>query len=610
MCVLDRIVARGGVVSAVDQSLIRYLREHSRNGATVGEALGEIRAWVGDRSRTLAIDLAVAQSEVMRPGAARRMLVDVAETYGATSAVVTRLLASYDDPSGMVGQAARLLEVAPLEGEEIALRLFRLADQAALEDAIERDSGALLLEGWYRLALFDPAGALDSLAQLSDAERRGVGARLLAVRAFTLDGRFDDANLEIDSLLNEGTVDARRGAVRALFDMQRYTEASTIATELAERADASSLDLVNAARLALNAGDETRAAAWLTRALELDPHDESSREVLITLALESTPPDEALATGNMRAIRELRPEGRLVRWVTATQMLQRGFQARAQPILMSLLEEEPGDQRAFDAIMGVWVARAGEGESEESLAWLGEQILRRPLDHWLVAGRARVLAAAGLAEQAERELAAAHEIAPAPILAMHRELIMRELLGRGDEADALAMQRLEAGPRGIDAAVEIVVRLIERDRLGAARLALEDHTPASFELTREQSSKVANAIRNGLDELTPLRPTLDLFAGIGARCRPISGELTLLWLAVVRQPVGGVPAGMVDDGVALIEASGEPGAMNVLRALRRESAGRRSDPEREGRACLRAGRRVPRPGAGRRARALPAGPSE
>lgn len=576
LSVLDHIIDQEGVASPADRHLLRYLADHAHLGTTLGDAVGEVRTWAGTGSTTMTIDLALAQSETLKPSQARRLLRDTMATSGVTGPLITQLLRTHGGSSAedIVAEAIGILNMAPLEGDEIVSRLFRLGlDQTALEAAIadSRAPRAGELQGWYELALHDPEGVLAALDTLDREMRDAPSAQLLAVRAMAMAGAWAQVQAELDALYTRTDVESKRALVRALFSVQRFSDARAIASRLADQTDATTLDLLNASRLAIDAGEGWQAKAWLERALQRDAHDEASRELLITLALESTPPDQSLATANVRAIRELRPGGRLVRWVMATQMLQRGFGARAEPVLDSLIQDEPGDRRAFDALMSVWVEQSANIEGlNEALAWVETQVERRPLDVWLVAGQARLLAAAGRGEEAVLVLKDAYDQNPAPILAWHRETMLRELLDRPEEAEALTMRRLGDGPLGIDATIDLVTYLLSDGRLAEFPGVLADHTPEAFELTREQASGLSDAINESLTERSSLRPALKVLASIGDRCAPIPGEMTMLWLALLREPTAMGPAGSVEDALDLVNATGETGALEVLNAIRRQ----------------------------------------
>jgi tetratricopeptide (TPR) repeat protein len=134
-----------------------------------------------------------------------------------------------------------------------------------------------------------------------------------------------------------------------------------------------------------------------------------------------------------------------------------------------------------------------------------------------------------------------------------REWVVREVLEKPDDADRLALERLGTARGGIDHSIERAELLMQKGRVDEATAALVDGVPASAQLTREQSARLATVILK-IDPKT-------LATGDAAR---IGSALHLLDLIAGRVPLGDqlhrmrlvlLTAAHYDDPKRLIEAA-------------------------------------------------------
>lgn len=554
LAVIDHIVEHARVVTSEDLSLIRYLADNTTLDSLLAGSIEEIEAAAGGSSRTLDVDLMIARAQAMSPRAARDLLHTAVERYGLTSSLMTQLYRTHGGSSAreLAEEAAWMLQRSAIDGPEVVDRLFRNGrDPDALEQAIvdSKVPWARVLETWYWLERYEPDKALASLQRVEAPLRDRPGVDAAQVRYAALVGDWDRADAAIERLRQDPSIEAQRTLVRALAWMQRFDEAGRVARDVAARPDAASDDMRDAARLGALVGELARTKQLLRDAVAEDPHDEASRDFLINAALATSPPDTDTVQAQAREIRQLRPEGRLVKWLLVSQMLQRGFSDRAEPVLLSLLDADAGDQRSFDALVGIWSQRASQGDDVDfALSWLDPQIATRPFDTWLVEGKARVLVSAGRTQDAVDVLAEAEQVVPAPSLARLREALLRDELGRADEASSLAIERLRNGPQGVVGTVDLVTALIERDQVEQALVIVTDRLPAGIRLTDDQARRLAGAIDEAAKQGTPDRPLLDLFVALGSLGLPIGPELADVWLARIEA------SGEVADAVAFIEA--------------------------------------------------------
>jgi tetratricopeptide (TPR) repeat protein len=565
LALVDHVVERHGVATPADRSLVRYVADHTRLGPALADALGGARARFGASSRTIDIELAIAQSEAMSARNARSLLHDAADRDGVTGPLISQLLRTHaETDSSLVDEALWLLRRAPLEGDEIVVRLFRRGpDVEGVERAMaaSRADWAGVLRAWYRLERFDGDAALQELDALAPSVADEPGVLALGVRVGEQMGRWDVVDDRLRRLSSISGVEADRARVRAFSAIQRYTDAFAIASKLADLEGASALDLLNAARLAIGRGDDTDATRWLRRLLEQDPHDETAREQLITLATSGARQDMATATTEARAIRDLRPEGRLVRWLLVTETMRRGFLDRAESMLLALLEEEPGDVSAFEFLVQVWSARARQGGGiDDALAWLDAEIERRPLDVWLEAGRARLLSEAGNPEEALQRLEAVYELIPSPQVARVIESILRDPLDRVAEADDRQAARLQDEHQSIDGMVERAILLIDNGRFDEAVVYMRDALPDRVELDRAQSSRLGDAVERAVKNASNAE-RLVILASMGRFGSRVSPELGLRWLQTI------IEYGSTRDAIALVESIDSATASVLLPAL-------------------------------------------
>lgn len=252
-----------------------------------------------------------------------------------------------------------------------------------------------------------------------------------------------------------------------------------------------------AAAVCLRAGKVEAAESYALRALDADPMDDSGYEVLAALYGPGSPlASEDKLGQTLRLLRQVAPDGAVVRWQTAQEMLERKMNPQALEILVSLVQNGSMSDTVLGGLATALERRVALGgdAAEQTLAQARGLVAVRPElpQAWLVLGR--VMAAAGKGEDVEKELAARYASRPWPIVGTTREAILRDVLKKPDAARDLAFARLSPLPRPIEATVAYAAELYRAGDLSKAVRTLVDDLPRDTQLTTEQQTRLAAII--------------------------------------------------------------------------------------------------------------------
>ncbi len=557
---VDEVDARHGVPDDRVLALLAVVGAERSLRAPVLEALDVLATRHGAAPPGGAVDrgLAVARATQLSPTEARQVL-------GAALARAPR------DP----GLARALLGTVPPDDAEARLALVRAADPAAaaaLAEAIVLDGRAVRaqVERLSRSKELDTgvltaaailarlgrgAEAMELLERPAPAGQATLAAEGLALRSELLAsmGRRADAERGL-----EGLGERPRARARVLRALYRHADAAKAIEDLESPTPA---DLLDAAECAVLAGDAERAESHLRRAATIDPHDPGVREALVALYLPSGPlADSRRLADAVRDLRENAQAAIAVRRSLARDLVESRLWGPAADALLELLASNPSQAELVDLL-----ARVGEGAAKtdpeaarRADAWLDQRATNHPDAPHAVSALARVLAGTGRAEQAEALLARRLEAWPVPELSRLREGILRDKLGRGDEADALALARLSPSPRGVEASIELASLYLRRGDVTAAAGALADGLPKGVALSGAQKSLLATLLGRlpaGDDEALPVEQAraaalvLDRAAEQGVALTP-KLQVKRLRLAIATSP---------DDPGRLLEVASDVG---------------------------------------------------
>ncbi len=497
-------------------ALIPYVASSGSVAKDLGGAIGELAESFRQKgSPTVADRLVRAQAAAAPAPEARAILrrhVAATAPSASAAAALGQLLGTFDpqDAQGAVHELLALIELSPSHTLVCAGALLNSPVNldralAALPEPGGTDAQVLL-----RASLLSSIGFQSRAAdQVTDRPWTPATAATGAFVETLLNsqiGRWDKASAayERPALKGDSPTVARLRA-QAAVSLQRPAEAMEALKPLIEKTGDDQRrvdDLVDAARLTLQAGDAPAAEALFNRAVAADPFDERSYDGLIRLYLPGSPlASTDKVTETVRALRESCPSSRALRFNAAEEMAQRQLDPQAEQMLLELADEDLSDVSVGSMLVGLWDRRAQSAKTpaakdlekprfERAESWLHERLARRPEQPWIWAGLARVLAAQGRAEEAVTLLADRLVSRPFPALAQMRESIVRDSLNRAEEADRLALARLEPLPRSLEASIELADLYVRLKRTADAAKVLSQTIPTGVALTDAQTTRL------------------------------------------------------------------------------------------------------------------------
>ncbi|MCC6660961.1 MAG: tetratricopeptide repeat protein [Phycisphaerales bacterium] len=537
-----------GDLSAGDIDLLRVLAQDPGVGAPLARALAALRdAAEGSRQRGM---YTRALAAISPPGAALRELARQAAERPDDTATL-RQLASAEFGDAGLDAAVGVVGRRPLAALAVAEAIY--AERPDIDRVIDTlgHRGAPEAAGLLRACLEAQRGRLGRAAEIAASLRTsgGMGDAVRLVRVTTLAalGRWDEAEAELGRMAGAGggtriTDDQRRARSRALRGLQRNKEAAAALEPLLR--EGNEADLLAWAELTL-AGPPTprdldRAESVLRRVVESDPSSDRAHAMLLMLYGASGPKaDAGKLAAEARSLREGGEGGRLLGLLRAQELIRRGAPAEAETILMGLAARFPADAEVLDLLCSLWEqpARGGQRHAADPVEWFTERHDRQPSDPVLTQSLARVLIAAGREKDAESLVRDRLAAGDDPRLGIVLEGILRKRPGGEDEADRIALSRLEPLPRPLPATIELAevyTRLKRTD--DAARVLLND-LPDGVPLSgvqRQQLVQVVSVIsKRAQDGSSPeareaARSLLDTLVA-----RDVAPELHLVRLGVL-----------------------------------------------------------------------------
>ena len=486
-----------------DPRLVGLVRHVASSGEAEGrllaDAIGEQRRSLGaDAPPSIAARLVRARAAAMPPAEARRTLREHLSAHPTDADVLDDLLrlASASGLRAAAEEAVSLAAEHPIQADGFAAALLAVAPSvdAAIDAVADRGAGALVRAFLY-IGAWRPDEAVDAISGTAPRGLAPEGWAFGQVAAASAAGRWDDAQRLLRSLESPRTRSQRHALVRALRAMQRFTDALREAEPLLGP-DADIDTLLRGSELYLGFGRATEAEALLGRAHTLDRYDERVYEGLLSLYQQGSPlenPQRLAAVA--RELRETIPSSRLLRWLAAQELAQRGLLDEAERTLLDLASEGRGTERAVELLVQVWdvlAQREGADALETAEAWVRERIAERPGNAVLNAALARVLLARGKTDEAVAYLAERRDLSP-NIARLH-EQALRSVLGRTDEANGLALTRLFAAPPTIDNSLELAGVLVQSGMYAEAVEPVARAVPAGATLTARQKSSLMGVL--------------------------------------------------------------------------------------------------------------------
>lgn len=485
--------------------LIRYLSTRTSLGPSIAAALGEISANLKERATpsTLA-HLARVEAGALPPEGARQTLLRAALAAPSDLDAVAALVDSYpvDQIPSLAASLATLAQSAPDHAWTTADALLltgrnveeALAALRALPEPAPRLVEAAILARTGRMA--QAATRLDDVrSTLLVPELKAAWLAMRTdVAAALADSATVDACVEALKALAtpESSVSIQLAHAAALRSARLFPEAASTATAACSAGDGVYGCLL-AADAALRAGDASAAEQALLKALDTDKCNESVYEALFALYGTSNEPGASDKLGEMaRQLRNAVPSGRLLRVLTARDMVAHGQVKDAEPILTELARRNPPDSRAVELLAGL-ATRAFKTDAATANrveAFLRALLASRPDSPYVLAASARATAAIGKGQAAADLIATRLSYWPMPDLARARESIVRDVLNEPALATKLAKDRLGAAPRTFANAAELAELLTREDDLAGAARVLSDALSAGARLSLDQARTI------------------------------------------------------------------------------------------------------------------------
>lgn len=564
MILVEQIRENGGLVEDSQFALVRFMAGSTEVGPTLGAAIREIRAGLPpDGPASIRSRLARAEAAALTGEPARELLRRHLLAFPEDDSAGRELLATYDiaDAKGRSREMARLADQRPEFARRYAYWLLDGGRRSGpYLEALTKSSSAMgpVLRAYI---LSFNGQVVEALAVSEAAAESGPaagGVRLARIELAAGCGEWARADGELAGISGPGTDEVR---ARALHELQRDEEAVAILARLADAKDVgpeAASAMLLAAELAPGVGRAADAERWLMRVLAADPYNEAAHEALIRLYLPGAPlADQAKLTAAVRALRENVPSSRTLRYFNAAELVQRQLYREAETTFLALVEDDISNGSLLNDLVTAWERSIGSGDKEAGAraeAWLRAQLAERPESIFLAGGLARILATQGRGEEAVAVLSEQLGVLPRPELARLKESIIREVLKKPEEADAMARARLEKQPPGVETILERAeLRVREGDAAAAAR-EVEAGLPGDLRLTAEQGlrlslvcARAVNALGTdlGSPKAEGVRELLKVAVARGARLSPQLHEKRLSLLAA-QDPV---------DVAALTEAT-------------------------------------------------------
>ncbi|MCC6676813.1 MAG: hypothetical protein IT436_06690 [Phycisphaerales bacterium] len=564
LAVVGQIRENDGLVEDNQFALVRYLARSTDVGPTLAAAIREIEGTLPPGAApTISSRLSRAEAAALSGDAARDLLRRHLAAFPEDDAAGRELLSTYQqsDARSRSREVVLLAESRPLFAERYA---YWLVDggrpSAPFIGALEQSSSpsALVLRA-YILSFNGLADEARRTAMEARIEARWAGmVRLARVQLAAACGDWTTTRAELAQLAGAPDAEFRARALRVL---QRDEEALTI---LAPIADASSGDasavptVLLAAELAGGAGRAKDAERWLKSLLEADPYNETAHEALIRLYLAGGPlADQNKLTGAVRSLREGVPSSRTLRYFNAQELLQRQLYREAETTFLALVEDDISNGSLLNDLVTAWERSISAGDQEagrRAETWLRARLVERPESIFLAGGLARILATEGRGEEAVAVLSEQLATLPRPEIARLRESIIREVLKKPEEADAMARERLAEQPPGVETVLERAELLARNGDAAGAAAEITASLPSDVVLSQEQGAKLsvvcARAVTSlGADLGSPkaagVRELLTIAIGRGAKLSPQLHEKRLALMAA-QDPV---------DAAAMAEAT-------------------------------------------------------
>lgn len=441
-------------------------------------------------------------SESLDLEAQRDVLRTIVDLDPADGSGILNLIATFggDETSELASEIERIAERYPRHADVVATAAIALG--RGLNDIIEEldgteDAGPSIVMASLINAAGDPVRALDVILDIDGDSP--IKSRAIAQFAHDAGDDFSAIQaLETPVGTDEESQRVRLGILTIKGDRRA---AATCAREILGFSNTPS-ETIQLCKVLIESGDAKTAESTLLSLIQRDPHNEIPYEMLVRLYAPGSPiADEGKLGTLARQMRQHIDNGRIMRTIQAQEALNRSLWSQAEVIFTSLLEPSFESPVVLESLVMLW-ERAAKAEPE--ITARGEELLRRriqdrPDSALLHLALARVLVATDRAVEAESLLSSKIESIPFPELRRQRERILREQLGKSDEADRLIIARLSSAPKSINTALEWFDYHIERGDPESAATSFSDSLSQSSNI----SIQIATRLVAALNKISP-----------------------------------------------------------------------------------------------------------
>lgn len=416
-------------------------------------------------------------------------------------------LAMSDSAEAAAAVARRLAAARPDLADRVARSLAFWWPDAA--EAIVAEPGESRTLAAAAAMLLNKTSEGLALAHLDDRPAATIWDARVAVLLHAAAGEWTVAEASLQQL--RAALDAapdQPGGVTALAEgliaMQRFDAA--IAALAGPAMDGQIYPLVLAAQTALNLGDAVAGERFADAAARVDPLDARVARVQFAVFQAAGPAKQAEAVAYVQALRDRRPSSPVVAALSAEELVRSGLTLASASVWWELMLAEPVDEQPVLGLLNA--AREAARRNDTRVAARLEPMLRERAERHRGSPLA-TLALARLLAQQDRAKDALLVLAAAPqsqSVSALRESLLRDPLGRPEEADALRRERLLGRRRGIGEALQLAAWCVEGGAPGelSAPAVIElIPTDARFTAPQAQAARSIVAAAAGAAEAAP-----------------------------------------------------------------------------------------------------------
>tara|TARA_R110000737_G_scaffold2923_13_gene9649 strand:+ start:159478 stop:163257 length:3780 start_codon:yes stop_codon:yes gene_type:complete len=487
MGMIDWIDAHPGDDSGLLHHLVGIVGEHALVGGllkdSIAQRMRDAKLPVSHRRALLGLVLTLEHDRD-----ASVLVLSGVDPVIVSPVACARVLGMFDAGADRLGAVMGMVERSPSIGSLVVPALIRL-DGRTLESlaGVTGDSETaelvrcLIVDDLQRPDLLEGLSSIDGAIDRSSFDSKSTAWLIAHARAAVLSARWELA----DALFEACSTRAMNGAdhplyVDTLMVANRTDEAVEAAEARAQSMDGNAADWLVLARMHQQAGDGSGMVGALEMALELDPYDEGVYEQLITvLGSGGELGDVEQLRVVTRSLGQRLPRSAMVSLIRAHEMASAGAQggemlAQSERVLVDAHAQHRYREIGIDLLLSVWrtqMTQGDQGAVARGLAWIDAQREDMGGSIDLASAKARMMVLAGDGVRAEDFLDGFYERMPSRRVGRLHEGLIRSDESRREEADRLALTRLD----GLVSVEDCLERLERAGGLGVLGGGLDEY---------------------------------------------------------------------------------------------------------------------------------------